>query len=43
MNEEGEALIPELHPSMVALKTGQPVYNSIIKIINEKTKEGCVA
>jgi PAS domain S-box-containing protein len=33
-NEQGETLAPELHPSMVALMTGQPCKNRLVGVFN---------
>jgi len=35
-NEDGSDLLPEQHPSMVALRTGLPVRNTIVGVYNPK-------
>ena len=37
-NEDGSDLLPEQHPSMVALRTGLPVRNTIVGVYNPKNE-----
>ncbi|THB77974.1 MAG: PAS domain S-box protein, partial [Desulfobacteraceae bacterium] len=39
VTEAGEALAPEQHPSMIALNTGQAVYDSLVGVYNPQSTE----